>query len=150
MKTACRLVLLCAILAPACEISDADRCPDGYVYDAERRFCVVDPGGDGDTDADSDADSDADTDPDGGPPSGLGEACASQEECEGYDADYCAINPMTSVGYCTIQDCEMGACPDGYQCCDCTSSGVLPPGVACLTDSDATQASSVLGGCTCQ
>lgn len=99
--------------------------------------------GDGTTD-------DTSVDTSGGP-TGLGASCADNPDaCEGLDADFCAANPIAPQdAYCTLKDCSPGACPGGYQCCDCTASTILPKEKACLTDADAGLATAA-AGCTCQ
>jgi hypothetical protein len=134
-----------------CSIDDGDRCPDGYFYVPEILACCVEgevyvadagicrePPEPPDTETDED-----DGGADGGDPSGLWEPCNAQEECEGFDADYCAINPLTDEGYCTIE-CEVGDCPDGSQCCDCTNEDYP---IACILDEDVPMIEMVCVGC---
>jgi hypothetical protein len=56
----------------------------------------------------------------------LGMACAASSEC-GCAADYCAVMPGQTVGYCTLAGCEAEAddCPSGYTCFDLSSLGVM-------------------------
>ncbi len=155
----------------ACTMADDDRCPPGTVYISEGKYCIdEDTGSDGDADADADADAgdadadadadagdaDADADADAGDdggddgiPSGLGEICTTDDDCESYESDYCAIDPTTGSGICTTLDCAPGECPEGYQCCDCTESSLLPPKVVCIPDDQAALAGSV-ANCTCR
>ena len=148
---------LCAValagLGAGCEMSDGDRCPNGYHYDPINTVCEVcaeDEVWNETTYAcEADTDSGTDTGTGGEAPTGLGEPCQSDADCAGYEADFCAVNPMSGDGYCTIEDCALGECPAPYLCCDCTESTMLPPGFACLTEDDASLASS-MGGCTCE
>ena len=50
---------------------------------------------------------------------GLGEPCSGDAECTGA-ADYCAIQPPATSGYCTFTGCDPQAdtCPEGYVCFD--------------------------------
>lgn len=137
-----------------CEIDDSDRCPEGYHYDPEGLACVVcaedetwDPA-DYTCVGSSDGDTDGDAGGDGGPPTGLGEPCEDDEDCAGYEAAMCAINPLTQQGeYCTLEDCTPADCPDGWQCCDCLDDDPLNS-LACAKDEDA-ELLSTLGGCEC-
>lgn len=79
---------------------------------------------------------------------GLGYPCMSNDECGIAGADLCAINPISSVGYCTYSNCRPDSCPNQYQCCSCENLLVLPES-ACLTDEDAEMATT-LGACQCE
>ena len=118
-------------------------CPEGWTYDSDPAVENCAPPADTDT-GDADTASDSSTD---AAPSGLGATCEGDADCAGYDADYCAIAPGESEGYCTEADCDPGGCASGYQCCDCTASSLVD-GVACLTDDDAELAGAA--GCTCE
>lgn len=145
---------LILVAVAGCDIDDADRCSEGYHYDPKGLACKVceedqtwDPINYNCVD-DPDTDDDADAGDDGGPPSGLGEPCDSDEDCAEYEASMCAVNPLTQEGvYCTLADCTPADCPDGWQCCDCLDVDPLNS-LACATDQDAAQLSS-LAGCDC-
>ncbi len=144
-------ILVAALLG--CTMADEDRCPPGTEYVTSGKYCRdIDTGGDGDTDTDSDADADAGDAADGsatdGPPSGMGETCMVDDDCEGYEADYCGIDPLSGSGICTVLDCNPGECPDGYQCCDCTQSTLVPQEVACIPD-DLAGLAATAANCTC-
>jgi hypothetical protein len=54
---------------------------------------------------------------------GLGNACATDADCAGKDADYCAVNLLTKEGICTIKCADSAdICPDTYTCCNLPSS----------------------------
>ncbi len=96
-------------------------------------------------------DTSSDTGVDNEPPSGQGQSCTKDgKECDGYDADYCAVNPVApDDAYCTTSGCQDSkSCENGYACCDCTSSPILPQVSACLKDKDAKLAGSV-ASCDC-
>ena len=152
--------VLVLVLAVSCSIDDEDRCVDGQHWDPDALVCKLcdtdqtwDPeahecvSAGGDSDADADADADGGADGGDGPPTGLGEPCDSDEDCEGYEASLCAINPLTEEGqYCTLENCEPADCPDGWQCCDCMAVSALES-VACAKDEDVS--ALTFGGCTC-
>ncbi len=148
-----------AVLAAhtGCSIDEKDRCPDGFFYVPEIQVCCLDgyvyeqgnpmlciPE---DTDTDTNESSDTSTETDGNL-DGLGTPCSDDSGCAGLGADYCAVNPTSGTGYCTVLDCTSDICPDSYLCCDCTASTSVPQVVACLTDSDAILVGQV--GCTCE
>jgi branched-chain amino acid transport system substrate-binding protein len=82
------------------------------------------------------------------PPSGQGEPCSSDADCEGYEADYCD----TLVSYtCMKQGCseELNDCSDDRICCDyawlglpslcidkAESNGLCAKGIDCVTNDD--------------
>ena len=110
-------VVICAALCTAgCTPSDSERCGDDFTY--QDGMCQAD----GDTDSSSDTGSGDDGGVDGGDdlPTGMGEVCAGEEDCAGYEADYCLMQPGDDEGVCTVQDCSVDPddCPDGYICCD--------------------------------
>ncbi len=113
---------LTGLVAAGCyNISDEDRCLDGFTYDPQENVCVenVDAGVDAQVDAQVDAETSADASG-VGPISGLWDDCETSGDCTG-DADHCAYSDMGQVGYCTVTDCTAGSCPDGFWCCDCTA-----------------------------
>lgn len=158
------LMMCVAVLFATCSPPDDERCGEGFVW--QDYSCVPcdeastdsdsDTDSDGDTDADTDSDSDTDTDsdtdsdtdePDGGLPDGMGEPCTDGGgECDGLEADYCIINPMSGDGYCTIQGCatDPDDCPDGYTCCDFPTSFEIDN--TCVTDADFKEMSSICTG----
>ncbi len=150
-----------AALVAGCTMSSGDRCPSGYHWDPDNTVCkkcdedeVWDTEGyeclpDSDTGTGTGGGTDTDTESDSGGVSGMGESCSSDDDCSDYDADYCAINPMTQEGYCTIDDCAPGGCPAGYQCCDCSESTLLPQISACISE-DEVDLVEGMGGCTCE
>jgi hypothetical protein len=52
-------------------------------------------------------------------PSGLGDPCTAADQCSD-EADYCALMPGQTEGYCTPTGCASGgpSCPDGWSCLD--------------------------------
>jgi hypothetical protein len=51
---------------------------------------------------------------------GLGDPCKTNTECKAT-ADYCAVQPPATTGYCTITGCDPkvpASCPSGYYCFD--------------------------------
>lgn len=146
------LIIATLLAASAgCTIDNEHRCPkgqfyvpeikscclDGQVYDPnEPKLCIPIP-----------EDAGTDTDGDGGV-NGIGTECTDDSGCEGLDAEYCAINPGTGTGYCSVLDCTTDICPTGYQCCDCTGASMVPQVVVCLTDADSSMVGQV--GCTCE
>jgi len=150
------ILLLLVWFTIGCTMKSGDRCPEEMHYDPEARVCelcdtdqvwddvnyvCVDTGGDADSDADGDGGAD------GGPPTGLGEPCDTDADCEGYEASMCAINPLTDEGqYCTLEDCVPADCPDGWQCCDCLAVSALES-LACAMEADVSALE--FGGCTC-
>jgi hypothetical protein len=101
----------------SCNLDDSKRCDEGFVY--EGGYCML-----VDTDTDSETDSDSET-ADAGV-TGLGEICTGQDDCEGYDADYCAMEIGATDGQCTVSDCiaEPDDCPPELYCCDFPATGM--------------------------
>lgn len=101
-----------------CALEDNKRCLDELVFDPELGVCLP-----VDTDEDDPIDTATDdgTDTDTSMPSGLGELCENSDQCAGYEADFCLVDPDSGVGFCTVQDCTPGSCPTGYLCCDCSA-----------------------------
>lgn len=153
--------------AGGCSMSEADRCPSGYFYVSELKVCCPDEDDNGnkiDWNADTKQcvaaapidtdtpDTPTDTSTDlcfGGDPSGFGVECTVSTECEGNEANFCAVNPLTSAGYCSITDCVAGCCPSGYECCDCGAATLIPQEVACLSNADADMTEQY-AQCTCE
>lgn len=110
-----RLFVLAAasILLTSCHIDDADRCGDGYDY--INGYCM-----------EQDTETDSDTDvPDSGV-SGLGVVCTGNEDCEGFEADYCAMDIGATEGQCTVSNCvaDPDDCPEDLLCCDFPPDGM--------------------------
>lgn len=93
-------------------------------------------GGDGDSGSGGDA----------GLDSGVGAVCSSGEDCAEFDANYCAISPLspTEPGYCTFENCSPGGCLAPYRCCDLSGLGLA---IACLNEADAQMAQSFSATC---
>ncbi|MDD5306173.1 MAG: hypothetical protein PHU25_02520 [Deltaproteobacteria bacterium] len=117
------------LLLIGCTPSDSERCQSGYLFHPENGSCQ--PIEDGGTDSETsnlDAGNPDAGNPDGGDtgdlPTGLGESCTDNEQCADYEADYCAINPLTQEGFCTVENCTVSPddCPQGYRCCDSPES----------------------------
>ncbi len=125
-------------LLAACAPSDDERCGDGFVWADHTCNLIADTSTEtGDTDSDTDS----------GLPSGLGEPCTEDGgECDGFEADYCAINPTSGDGYCTVLGCatEPDDCPEGYLCCD------FPPTIEqenfCVTEAEFEEMASLCNG----
>ena len=141
MRRSClALSFVCLVgqLVVGCSISDADRCPSGYVYVTATKVCalvtdaalVVAPG-----DAGSAVGSEA-----GG--ASFGATCAVSTDCVSTTANYCLQLTGSTAGYCTKAQCTTD-CPSGYKCCNCAALSL----VACMTDADATAAAAT--GCSC-
>lgn len=132
------------MMAAGCGLPDEDRCPGGYTYNPDKLACEKNETGD--SQAGSDNASDTATDSIGDDtPTGIGQECADNDDCADFEADVCAVNPMTKVGYCTIVDCSPGECPSGYQCCTCAGEDKTRD--ICLTDTQAGLATQV-GTCS--
>ena len=133
------LVLLAVVVvfAPvACE--DNDDIHDGGADGGGDTDTDTDADTDADTDSDTDSDTDGDAgDDDGGVPTGLGEPCTETDNaCAAYEANYCAWNPQTSTGYCTVINCSQTPddCPADYHCCDFTFTPEAPN--FCVNETD--------------
>jgi hypothetical protein len=112
-------------LGGGCNPTADERCGGGYVW--KDGTCI--PEGEADTGTESGENTDADAgDADGGDgPSGLGVECSEDGgECEGFEADYCALQPGQETGYCTVANCSTDPddCYGEYSCCDFPYSGV--------------------------
>ncbi len=66
------------------------------------------------------------------PPTGLGTACADQNECAAFEAYVCF--PITGECVTELCDLELNDCPVGYSCCDLSA---FDPSVTtlCVPDS---------------
>ena len=112
---------LCAPVAAGllgCDPTADERCGDGYVWRDNTCFPIEED--------DSDT-GEADGGDTGGPPFGLGEPCTDGgDECSGFEADYCALQPGHDTGYCTVDGCSTDPddCYGEYTCCDFPYSGV--------------------------
>lgn len=114
---------ICVLLATHCTPTNDERCDSDDDYDPKTGNCIP-PGADGDGDSDTGGISDGGVD-DGGTgdlPEGFGRPCTDTgNECEEYpEATYCAVDPNTSIGACTVADCtaDSGDCPDDFGCCE--------------------------------
>ena len=104
-------LFLIASALSTCVPADEERCGDGYFWDSEDKTCYEEV----DTAATPDAGDAGDKDV-----VGLGDVCSQDgSECQGKEADFCAIQPGAPAGYCTIKNCsaEPDDCPAGYRCC---------------------------------
>lgn len=122
------LFLALGMAMPGCGVSQEDRCMDGYYYNKAWNTCELLPDAAlpdaTPTDAGPEADGEI-TDggsTDGGSESGIGDFCTESAQCT-KAADFCAVNPITTEGYCTFNNCTNGSCPAGWMCCDCTFQG---------------------------
>ncbi|MCP4600288.1 MAG: hypothetical protein GY847_07110 [Proteobacteria bacterium] len=138
-----------SILALCCE--DQGGCPPGFMYMPEYQLCINLPSSniqDGGFGIDAAADAQGDTSG-----SGLGVTCRTSADCEDYEADFCITDPMNpdDPGYCTFIDCAPGGCPSGWECCDCTQSGIVPEEfrISACFGRDKVQLAESLGGCGC-
>jgi len=137
------LMLICLItgVSSSCSISDADRCPSGYVYISEAKVCAlaVDaaPSTLPTTTGDSGASSIGET-----VEVSFGATCAVSTDCSSTTADYCLVLSGKPTGYCTKSRCTTD-CPSGYSCCNC--SVFAAP--TCLAEADT--AGVVAMGCSC-
>lgn len=80
---------------------------------------------------------------------GFGGDCEADADCAEGDADFCLKNPMSqsTQGVCSVESCDVGCCPDGFVCCDCSGVGTdLGWTVACVPEAEA---SAAAGFCTC-
>ena len=139
LKDSYHISFLLLFLICGCNISDSERCGDSdkFYYNKDSKKCLLnettDDGGTPDS-GDDDL------------PTGMGEPCKEDSECEAFEANGCAVNDLRpDDGYCTIKNCTPGECPHTYQCCDCSIANM---GVACSRDADAELAQQYLG-CTC-
>ena len=141
MRRSCQVLgFMCLVgqLVVGCSISDADRCPSGYVYVSTTKVCalvtdaapIVAPG-----DSGSAVVSEA-----GGP--SFGATCATSTDCVSTTANYCLQLSGSTAGYCTKAHCTTD-CPSGYKCCNCATLSL----VACMANADATTAAAT--GCSC-
>ncbi len=116
----------------------------GCFYDTDGEPAIVDAAANVDTDTDTDSDTDSDAGVDG-----MGEICSGDQDCAQFEtADFCAVNPLTQEGNCTVADCVGGDCPDTYLCCDCIASGVFEKTI-CADEANAGSLVS-MAGCTCE
>ena len=130
------LSLLAATL-PGCadtaECSPDQRLENGYCVDVEEQG-TGGTAGSGGSNAGGRADAAApDAAPDGATPDGTAGECSgnavdfgtpctddvNHSEC-GCPADFCAIDPSSGDGYCTVRGCvdDPSVCPEGWGCLD--------------------------------
>ena len=116
----------------ACDPTDDERCGEGSEYTFDKDHCdknedesntpVPDPQPDDAGASDGAVADDM--------PTGLGEPCTSNADCEGFDADFCPFDPTTGEGSCTLSECTLKAdtvCPTDWQCCDFPEYIPYPP-----------------------
>ncbi len=116
--------LLVTMLIVSCSLPDNKRCNGGFYWDKEEKTCWKaddeEDTGPEDTGDPEDAGNEAnDTDEGAALPTGLGEVCEGDKDCEDLEADFCTNSPVEPIGYCTVKDCTAAPdnCPSGYQCC---------------------------------
>jgi len=102
---------LLALLLCACGMEDDDRCGDDYVF--VNNTCVA-PADSETADTDSGPVLDTSIDMDG-----FGLACVDHGDCEGHEADYCAMMPGETTGGCLVSNCTPSPddCPYPLRCC---------------------------------
>ena len=139
-QSAGRLVIAALALfavTGGCAFEDDERCPDGYQWNPDRNYCVMEEEieEDGGPGADSGSvecvENEAGLD-------GLDQECFSDADCAGCTADYCLLNPMTpdDPGGCTLSGCESAGCGPDHLCCDCGSVTMIDwPVPLCLVES---------------
>jgi hypothetical protein len=118
----CLLLILLGVVPASCTPADSERCgSDEYFEDGA---CYLKDAGGHDTgetpnDAGGDDAGGDDAGGNDGLPTGLGEVCAGEDGCAGFEADYCAQRPGEATGYCTIENCTGSPdnCPGDYTCC---------------------------------
>ncbi len=116
-----RLSLLAVLTFVAC-VDDGACDDDQLLVDG---VCVLMPSDASVTDADARGECPADsTDPDQPDPVPFGTSCSddtTHSEC-GCPAPFCAIQPGSETGTCTVTGCALDAtlCPSGYRCLDLT------------------------------
>ncbi len=143
------IVILVSLLVFSCK--DKGGCPPNFIYVPSYQLCLNLPSVDAQDGGFVD-DAGLDT-PEGDPESGLGMSCRTDANCEDYEADFCITDPMNpkAPGYCTYIHCSPGECPSGWQCCDCTKSGLVPDDfrIAACFDQNKAQLAVTLAGCGC-
>jgi hypothetical protein len=79
--------------------------------------------------------------------SGLHDSCQDQSDCANKGADYCAVDPTTGIGFCTIKDCTVNpdSCPGEYLCCKLPEMLKFPN--MCLPPDTYENAKASLGFC---
>lgn len=119
------LTVLTLLLAQGC-VSDDERCDDGQRYENGGCVEILGDGGGADALGSDTAQQDAEIGDAPALPSGMGDVCSGPTDCAGKEADYCLIQPPSTSGVCTIQDCNATAndCPGGYSCCDFSVTSV--------------------------
>lgn len=153
------LALLAAIVAPlaAC-VTDANKCPPGYVYASAYDACLVQavPSDGGASPGDAGVASEGGGSSDAAPSAegGLGASCNADSDCPS-PATFCLKDPTaapTDPGICTIPGCTAAACGSAYSCCDCTAALISAlmawPKNVCAPQSN--KSTLVQFGCTCQ
>ncbi len=137
MKIVCVLGLaFAAVASAACDPSDDERCGTGFTF--EKDHCNMDKDQDESTDltpantlaGDAGSDGAVEDGTVADLPTGMGESCKTNDDCAGYDANFCPFNPESGEGTCTIRDCtgdNDGVCPTDWRCCDFPDFIPYPP-----------------------
>jgi hypothetical protein len=113
MRSTITLFAIMALSIASCLDGD-ERCKNGnYIWDSKSMSCIdldlldTHPAEDGDA-GDSEGERVF---------TGLLEACKSNEDCEGYDSNICAITPTEQTGRCTPGCKSDEECPSEWVCC---------------------------------
>lgn len=153
-----------------CTPSADERCDEGFVWDGASHTCLCEDDGVWDSDdrvcrpRDTDTDTGTGTGHDAGNgdggadsgdtdtgteelPAGQGDDCVTTDSvpCPG-EADYCAVQPGSTQGYCTMQGCvkePADDCPTGFRCCYFTISPIPD---FCATEADFTAMGAMCEG----
>ena len=109
------LLFAIAALPLSCHLDEGDRCDEGFEY--VNGYCM---------EIDTDTDSETDSVVEDSGVTGLGVTCSGDEDCEGFDADYCAMEIGATEGQCTVSNCSANPndCPENLQCCDFPAEGM--------------------------
>ncbi len=114
------LLGIACIICASCDPAMDDRCGDDYVLNVDHCNPKVTESTTPPPSADSGMDGGNAAITDAGMPTGMGDPCADQADCEGFEASFCAMDPRVSEGNCTLENCSIGAadqCPREWKCC---------------------------------
>jgi hypothetical protein len=77
---------------------------------------------------------------------GQDHACMSQEECAGFDADFCL--PFPNARTCAVRNCASGMqkCSGDRVCCDVSGANAIFPDLSMADGVCVTQAACAMGG----
>ncbi len=138
------VIIALGLTSASCVPGKDDRCGDDYVLNVDHcdpktteSLTPLPPADSGVGDSGSEM------------PSGMGEICTDQAECEAFEASFCAMDPTAAEGICTIGDCAVGAndnCPSGWKCCRLPEFIPYPPFCIVLEGWEATNSSYGCGG----